>query len=132
MTQQKIKDAIQKLEAFGLVNITSALQTKRGNLAFKDPQTVARKDLNGKNMNHEYTITASGYARKWITAGPFTRAYDRLLVGYQLNKIEKVYTSERAIKWNMPDVIRVKLPGDYDKLADIVIRIAKLERAKIQ
>jgi len=98
-------DAIALCEANGLTYASSQAQINHGTLYFTDPLVP----------EEGYSITKTGYARRHFTAhGPYNYGPQM----YQLNKRVK---SGNTIK-------RLLLPGQYLKLAEVVVRIAKNHR----
>ena len=118
-----MKQAIELLEAIGLVNTTSPCQLKNGTLEFTDP----------KNKPVKYTLHANGYYRKYISSGYFSHAGGTEC--YQLNRTEKIPYNIPPSSWH-PDgfsgfsIGRILIPGEYLLMAARIVKIALNSRKR--
>ena len=109
---KEIFKAIRLLNEHSLSVISTDRQINNGTIMVED-------DFKGTN----YTIHASGYARKRVTGG-----YNQLN-HYQLNKVRKV-TKLGYKGYAYSTTERILIPGQYMELAEMVINAANRERLK--
>ena len=107
-------EAINMLEEEGLEFISSPIQIKHGTLMFKDT----------KLKNVRYSITKSGYARRYIS-DPVPYYHGGGLVHYQLNKKRPEGGHMNGEEYV---VSRILKPGDYSGLADDIARVIEKYR----
>jgi len=104
---RSMQEAIDYCIKNGLVDARSPRQISNGTLCFTDPQVSGEK----------YSISKIGYVRRHYDGNPF---YATGMQTYQLNK--KVMGPHGSYE-------RVLLPGQYLKLAETLVRIAKRHRS---
>ena len=118
----EISNTINKLTGKAFVLVSTNRQIKNGTLIFKD---LFQKGV-------EYGIYGkSGYVRKrnigpimpsrWYRENGLWRPHQ----WWQLNPTSRLTTSYGAVR-----VKRILLPGQYDTMAKIILRVAKKSRAK--
>ena len=108
---KEMNEAIRILNDHSLKVISSKTQIKNETIMVED-----------EILGSHYTIHKTGYVRRRCTG------WGGYLNHYQLNPVKKVFCE----RWGGYNVERILFPGEYVKLAEIVVSVVTKRRKKYE